>query len=770
MGDRQQPTMPTEPGWVRFCRWLWKWRNFVWGMVVVGLIVGLIAGWLLTPRGTHFSQTQLGFFLYHHPLPFILIGVGLLGLTGVLWLINRRYPAPPPQNGSPDPLTQLARQTLVQDLRQRYSERLAKSLPLSGAPMMELRLHERPDMIQRTDQTEFRHTDAVREAPLAPGTTILEAYEKAMRRLLILGAPGAGKTILLLDLAQKLLTRAESNPEHPIPIAVVLSLSSWSEKTSLECWLIKQLPFQGIPSSMGQTLLREDQLILLLEDLDAVDDSLRSDCIDAINQYVKNHFAGLVVCSRSRVYVTQKARLEPPFKALEIQPLQEQEVMQYLKGIGKPTAAIRAVLQRNPVLKELLTMPLMLSIAIRAYQGKRVKDIPRSGSAQDQQRQIFDAYLERQLGEQARDRDYTLQQRRWLIFRKSGTIKARIAHYTSQQTRRWLIWLAEQMKPRHEFYLEGLQPDWLPAGRPSRLYHVLVGRLTLGLVGGSIIGLLTGLLGKGPTNTFLDAFVGGLSFGLPSAMLIGAVVGADTKVQPPQAIRWSWIRFWQKRPNMIRILWAGARGGGLYLGVPIALILFVIGLFERVYFWELIWSVLAVLLVVSGCFAFLMLIIVSFLWFISGWSRAAIDLLHLVRPNQGIWYSVRNTLFFGSFGGLISGILTKLLFFGSPDGTLIALLVGVLVGLSLGIWCGGATCLRHFAIRFLLWRSGDIPWFYVCFLEEAAKYILLQHVGSGYRFIHPLLQDYFASLGAEAPTSSQSYPSLPQSQYSPASR
>jgi hypothetical protein len=44
-----------------------------------------------------------------------------------------------------------------------------------------------------------------------------------------------------------------------------------------------------------------------------------------------------------------------------------------------------------------------------------------------------------------------------------------------------------------------------------------------------------------------------------------------------------------------------------------------------------------------------------------------------------------------------------------------------------------------------------MPWHYVRFLDEATERILLQRVGGGYRFIHPLFQEYFASLGTAPP-------------------
>src|SRR5437764_1487467 len=68
--------------------------------------------------------------------------------------------------------------------------------------------------------------DAPGKASLAAPTPIVQAYEQARTGLLILGAPGVGKSTLLLELALGLLTRAEQDEEQPIPVLV--NLSSWA--------------------------------------------------------------------------------------------------------------------------------------------------------------------------------------------------------------------------------------------------------------------------------------------------------------------------------------------------------------------------------------------------------------------------------------------------------------------------------------------------------------------------------------------------------------
>lgn len=156
----------------------------------------------------------------------------------------------------------------------------------------------------------------------------------------------------------------------------------------------------GLPSSLGQALLDQDQWIVLLDGLDEVEVSACGGYIEAINAYRGEHFVPLVVCSRSHEYLTQEARLDLS-SAVEIQPLQEREVMEYLKHIGKPMAAVRAALRTNPVLTQLLTTPLMLSVVILAYRDKAVKDLPTLGSIEEQQQQIFARYVERMLEQRA---------------------------------------------------------------------------------------------------------------------------------------------------------------------------------------------------------------------------------------------------------------------------------------------------------------------------------------------------------------------------------
>lgn len=64
----------------------------------------------------------------------------------------------------------------------------------------------------------------------------------------------------------------------------------------------------------------------------------------------------------------------------------------------------------------------------------------------------------------------------------------------------------------------------------------------------------------------------------------------------------------------------------------------------------------------------------------------------------------------------------------------------------LGGFIPGLAFIRHFVLRFILWRSGYIPWNYARFLKLATERLFLQQAGDRYRFVHRLLQAHFAQL------------------------
>ncbi len=170
---------------------------------------------------------------------------------------------------------------------------------LTGHPALVTRafdlLVQRPDLVDRVQ---------------APGTLLVGVFDRMDRALLILGAPGASKTTLLLTLARALLQRAAQDPEQPIP--VVFPLSSWTaQRRPLGDWLVDELQQRyDVPSKMGQAWVDADQVLPLLDGLDEVQAEHRAGCVDAINTFRQDYgLLPLVVCSRVGDYEALGPRL-----------------------------------------------------------------------------------------------------------------------------------------------------------------------------------------------------------------------------------------------------------------------------------------------------------------------------------------------------------------------------------------------------------------------------------------------------------------------------
>ncbi len=720
----------TRRWWIHPVRWLWLALRFLWGTIILGILVGILPTVLFLTRRTDPHTLIIGVVLDwvgHYWVLSLVVSLLLLALTVLTWVLVRRLddaPALQHRAIAPD-LLQRSRMALLRTLRYEYTRRLTHSL--QGAAMLVLGLHERTDVTRSAAQLVFSRSGVTGAQPLPPGTSIVQAYDEAAGGLLVLGEPGAGKTTLLLDLASELLTRAAEDPAHPVP--VILNLSSWaSKKPVLAAWLIDQLQLvYSVPARLGQAWLEQDHWLLLLDGLDEVEESAHAACIEAINTYRGAHFVPLVVCARSRAYLAQEARLALP-SAVEVQPLQEQQVFDYLKRVGKPMEAVHAALHSHPILRQLISTPLMLSVVTLTYRDKAVEDLPKLGTATEQQQQIFERYVERVL-----------------------VRRATKGYFTPQQTRQWLTWLAQRMQQYSltEFYLERLQPTWLATKQSQTLYTVL-GRIVVGLVFGLVLGLVGGLflgLVFGLVFGLVLGLVGGLflepssrlsSSGLSRLLLGGVVLGLNKEVQEirlAEVPARSWRSFWSYL--------AGELVGALSFGLIFGLVGELLG---GLAFGLLGWLLGGLVGALVG-------------------GRSGLRLIEQLRigPNQGIQRSGRNALrmgllfglLFGLFGGLLFGLVGGLVGFRMLGGLVLVLVFGLAPVLAGGLfgWLdfGGAAYLQHYLLRWILWRSRALPWHYVRFLEEATERILLQRVGGGYRFIHPLFLEHFAAQGTEAP-------------------
>jgi serine/threonine protein kinase len=403
-------------------------------------------------------------------------------------------PVPRPDlTTAPSSITQRHRQVLLRKVRSFWIEGVLNH-SLHGAALLALGLQTQPDAVANPWHLILQEPETT-PRPLPMGTRITQMYDASERELLILGAPGAGKTTLLLELARDLLERAESNEQHPIP--VVFNLSSWAVKRqSLDDWLVEELNIRYLVSpKLAQALVQAEQILPLLDGLDEVGAKERTACIEAINAYRLEHsWQPPVVCSRSADYLAQVGRVRLS-SAVMVQPLTQEQVLDYLSSAGSQLEALRVALQRDPDLQELATTPLMLNILTLAYQGTPLSQIAPLGTLPVKQQQIFATYVQRML-----------------------TRRGAPTRYTQEQTLPWLSFLAQTMKKRNQtiFYVEHMQPDWLVGKRMRRKYDWLAVRLPYMLTG-VLVGLAPYLLLFRDSNIWTPF--------LPELTLLGGLLG-----------------------------------------------------------------------------------------------------------------------------------------------------------------------------------------------------------------------------------------------------
>ena len=308
---------------------------------------------------------------------------------------------------------------------------------------------------------------AMVEAPLpgvpGPGhASVSDIFEQTGRALLILGEPGAGKTITLLELARDRIALAEQNPIEPIP--VIFNLSSWAVKAPpLSTWLVAELNAKYlIPTTIATEWIEHNDLLVLLDGLDEVARASQPACVEAINRFRDEHgLTGLAVCSRAADYDALAVRLKL-HGAMRLQPLTLAQIDRYVTAAGPAVADLVVALRADPTLQELARAPLMLSIMCLAYQNVRAADLDddtlRAPGAR--LRHLFSTYIDR------------------VFKRRKGD-----QQHTQAQSLSWLQWLARNMATDSEsvFLIEQLQPGWLTTGR-QRWYYALGSRLAVAVV------------------------------------------------------------------------------------------------------------------------------------------------------------------------------------------------------------------------------------------------------------------------------------------------
>ncbi len=370
-------------------------------------------------------------------------------------------------------------------------------------------------------------------------------------RLVLLGAPGAGKTILLIRLVLQLL--AWRRDGEPVP--VLLPMASWNPgeedfTTWMAEWMatlwapLAQPALAGSDKSVARALLDAGLIVPVLDGLDEIAEELRNSAIARLNDAI-GPIHGLILSCRTDAYATAvhpAPGMDVPLigaAGVELCPLEAEEVATYLQiSAGGPVGAARwtPVIEAMsadppPPVAQALTTPLMASLARAIYNPRTREDLTHSqpGPVELLDQQLFPTResVERHLYDRFVPVSY--------LPHPNPEHVSRRFRWSAEQAERWLAFLARYLEdPEHRTTdLMWWRLDRaLPAHRVTAALCVFVG--LVGAIGypfpgfgiGIIAGLLTGLLARRVVTAGRDGIARGLMGGLLGGEL-AALFGAS---------------------------------------------------------------------------------------------------------------------------------------------------------------------------------------------------------------------------------------------------
>jgi hypothetical protein len=626
------------------------------------------------------------------------------------------------------------------------------------------------------------------------GNELADALERVpTKRLVVLGEPGAGKTMLVVRLLLDLIgRRSEGNP-----VPVLVSAAAWDPMTQgLHEWLVGKLsidyPALTAPVSSGkgersclEALLSQRMITVLLDGLDEIPDKVRGHAISRINDAARLGDS-LVVTSRTAPYrdsvhasggVVVTLRGAAGIELCPLDPVISGAYLQSDAGGSVGAARWAPVLDAGNsggLVAGVLSSPLMVGLARVIYNprpGERLGDVPDPADLlgfkdrAEIDSHLFDGFVP-------------------ASYRPSPRAVSGRSPWNAQSAERWLLFLASHL----ENSVASTDLGWwqLTRAMPRGLSAAVTG-----LIAGLLSGLSGGLMvwASVPFNGTGLGLVFGSSLGF-SVCCLSAVVAWRRAVidQPPsRGVRWRFIGG--------RL--AGRRTFGLVFGLVFGL-LFGLSFGGAVGYSTYVVDVgnvfrLPSSLWIGAGLGVLFALIVGLVGVLSfSLEEVPADISSEVTPRVTLIRDRNATLISGlSFGvstavtlaialprmiGFVDGFSGNIPLgfkgmlmegwsvsgvYGEPDDQLLRLRVLLAVSLAVSGWIVFSLAASRSAWpRWLLARSwlaakGQVPWRLVAFLADAHKRGVVRQQGAVYQFRHIELQRRLAATARSAGEAAQ---------------
>ncbi|MFI2077570.1 NACHT domain-containing protein [Streptomyces triculaminicus] len=212
---------------------------------------------------------------------------------------------------------------------------------------------------------------------------IVEVFDRVpSKRLVILGTPGSGKTVLAVGFTLDMLHRRQ--PGDAVP--VIFSLSGWRpDRRSLRDWMAASLAVTYPGATWAGELLAAGRVLPVLDGLDEIPEPLRAQAVQRLNAELDPGDPVLLTC-RTEVYASEveTGDVFTAASAVELQPLSFEDASAYLIRTARPVRGaegqrttrwdpVIAHLHAHPdepagkALRQVLQTPLMIAMARTVY-------------------------------------------------------------------------------------------------------------------------------------------------------------------------------------------------------------------------------------------------------------------------------------------------------------------------------------------------------------------------------------------------------------------
>ncbi len=601
---------------------------------------------------------------------------------------------------SKDPEKELAKVVLAQS-------RVARSWLLGAGEAGDQAANVR--FVKRTGR--FRDVGGGSEGDL---DTVLSYYQSlSPRRMVILGEPGAGKTVLAMELLIGLLERRQKDKSSPVPVLV--SAAAYDTSRPWEEWLAEHLEQRfRIGLEAAAALVRDRRVLPVIDGLDEMDVSGKPEraralvaALNSANFMQSRKRAAVVVTCRRKEY-RALGRGVARATHIEMVPMNGKESADYLadqlsgKDEEQAWQRVLACLRVDPggLLATQLETPWRLTLALTAFRDgcDPAVLLPRfSPNVSDENARQYTQRVDKLL----LDRYVPSSVR---LYDPSG-------RYTPDQVHHWLMALVKHLdwQARHNGSPTDIQLEnwWRSVGRWATAAHIVLVELI------AVPWIVAAIIRR---NAAL-AIVGALIMSL--AILAGFP-------PPPRRIK---ARQLTTRRGLKRF---GSRFAAVFVGS------LVIGLVLVIASGDVRWFVVAS---VGGFVPGLVFGFVSGLEVVSA---------QAVGPRDVIRADGRYGLVYGLIWGFAAGSgcgLLAMRAFGLVSGVAFGLVCWLAFGLAFGLAGGAGTWTRfHIAVVIAAIRKLG-PLRFGAWLDWAHEAGLLRLSGIAYQFRNQQLQDWLKSGG-----------------------